>query len=274
MNFSAIFLSLLDRLSGRSYRSPSSDETRHAVLAVCANDNRDTRTKLYRILLDGIFIVPKADYPRLEHIDSDPGRNIAFPLVELGQAVKGLPIFTSTGELRTWLPAGCGYVLMQGQNLFLMAAELNAKAVAVNPGCYASGVLIEWEIRRLAEGVVPVPQEDRSLPGGIKGHVVWEALEEPLPVSFLDEARILLTKQPEVESAYALRASFNFAPDRLVLAVSCPVMPGDERLSEFMPGLVNLAESHRLDAYCVVVEQHPWLAEVHSKISTFMKRKG
>jgi hypothetical protein len=243
-----------------------------AVYEVCDNDNPGTRAGLYRELLNGVFVVPKVDHLKLEQINPAPNKKPTFPLVEVGPGMKGLVIFTSTGALRAWLPSGCGYVLMQGQNMFLMAADLKAKAVAVNPGSSPSGLLLDWEVQRLAEGAIPLPANDSTLLGGIEGQVAWGPLEEALPSRFVEETKVFLASQPEVKTAYALQASFNHAPRRLVVAVSCPVVPNDSRLSEFMPVLVKIAESHRLDAYCVIAEQHAWLADIQGKIAPFFAR--
>lgn len=249
--------------------SGASPELAAAIRGICELDTPETRTRLYTALLDAVLFVPVDDPAAPAALELDQGERI--PLYDLKPGFMAMVVFTGEQAFLEGPHRAASAVKILGRDLFLLASHFNVQSIGINPGG-AGGWLTETEIRRLAEGIVPVVDDRGHLPAP-EGKVSCAPYPEMHP-QFADELCIHLDRWPEVRAAYALLASFHDAPPRLLLAVSCPGQDSASNADSYMPRLIDAAKRRGIDAYAMIVQEHDWLGEATKSVAPFYTRAG
>ncbi|MBN2498235.1 MAG: SseB family protein [Deltaproteobacteria bacterium] len=254
--------------------SPDARRIHAAVEKLTQDDRPGTRAALYTALSSGVLLVPTSVRPaakgRITVFEFGPIRPPPFELVRLGGDRKGLAAFTEVAFLEQFRPEGAQIVYMQGRQLFLMALDMQADLIAVNPGSPVSGVLERFELQRIAEGTVPIGQNRTELTRDVPMRV------RPLQASSPGKLRRLLVtafrKMPEIRTAYLFEVSMNGAPYRLAVGVELEKESGslNAKMSELMEGLGREGIDIRVFPFDAHFEE--LAAEVEAEFEPFYSR--
>lgn len=243
----------------------ASPELTAALRGVMELDTPATREKLYAALLDAEFLAP-LDAPDADAYIPIPGAQEKIPLYSLKTGLIALVVFTGERAFDEGSHHAKDAVWIRGRELFLLAAHADVQTIGINPD--GVGIwLTEKEIRRLAEGINPATKQLGD------GGVTCSPYPE-LHAQFAADLCAILKPHPEVSGAYALLASLNNAPPRLLLAVSCLGATDAPNAESYLPALLAVARRRGIDAYAMLVSEHPWLADVIKSTDPFFTRVG
>jgi hypothetical protein len=131
-------------------------EVERAMERVAADDTADTRSVLYRALLDATLVVATPHAPAVEGARIAQEGDTIELVMHHGEDGPVLPVFTSVERLLEWQPQGGGYAALQGRALFELALATEAAWLAVNPGSATSGAISRYELESLARGRMPI----------------------------------------------------------------------------------------------------------------------
>lgn len=181
-----------------------------AIMAVAGNDNRQTRTALYQLLLKSWLYVPTPELPpaaRDGQTSLPPGVPIQFTLVKNREGRDILPAFTDADALRNWDP-NTPYFSLPAQDYFKIAAEMKIEEIRINlydpirkplrPG----GSITRRELLVLAQGQIPpfIGQSKLQVKSGQQ--VVLGIPADPLPDDIQLRIREMCLKLGQVRKAY------------------------------------------------------------------------
>lgn len=142
-------------------KSPSDAEPREierAMERVAADDNHETRSALFRALLNTTLVAATPTGPAEER-SWTAGEGEQIELVMLGSDDGPVwPVFTSVERLLEWKPEGSGYVALPSRALFEMAEASGAVGLAVNPASATCGEIVRHELETLARGRIPLDE--------------------------------------------------------------------------------------------------------------------
>lgn len=187
-----------------------------AMRQVALDDQPETRSMLFQLLLDSTLIAVTPDTP------PEPSRHVAkegetISLVT-GQGPDGtiLPVFTSPDTVLEWRPEGAGYVALPARALFEMAVGAGTATIHLDPGSATHGIVTRTEIESLARGRLPLG----------KTEVIAEATTvqigrpaTPPPPDVLDALRAAFGADGRVERAWLYLMAQGDQPAEVVVAV-------------------------------------------------------
>jgi SseB protein N-terminal domain/SseB protein C-terminal domain len=123
--------------------------------ALAADDNAETRSALFKALLDTTLVAATPNAPTEERSwVAGEGEQIGLVTLDTDEG-SAIPVFTSVDRLLEWQPEGAGYVALPSRALFEMLAG-SGTALEVNPGSATRGTIVPSELEALARGRVPV----------------------------------------------------------------------------------------------------------------------
>lgn len=161
------------------------NELEEALLAAARDGDR---TGLLAALAVGELYLPAAGRPHEGAVALDPGGELELPFLEHG-GVRYVPAFTSPNELLRFLPAGTGYLRIEGR--LLAAAWPEGVPLVLNPGGRLGVSIPAEEVARL-----------RTLPAGPPEPWLLVGEPEEEPVELLAAIRAFAEHEPAVRAAH------------------------------------------------------------------------
>jgi hypothetical protein len=218
-------MGLFDKLTGKR-PSPDKYEKQNrpiheAIDAVSRKDDPQTRTKLYKALLGGTFLLSEENFipPTL---GLPPGEYKIYGNEEAGVRLiekdgeKILPVFTCEKSLTLYLERETKYTAIDSKNVFKIALDTGAGRIYVNPfkagqkQVYFFGTLNRREMTALSVGLIPDP-----VPGGSivpKGTEAFIGLpSKPYPAEWTNAFSARLKDFPQVRKAILYQVSYDTA---------------------------------------------------------------
>lgn len=130
-----------------------------AIAAVSVEDSRESRAKLFFLLLETELLVPAVEGPEEEEIrTTEEGEELELLFLEPGV----MAAYTGVDRLLESNPDGCGYIGMSGSDLFKLAADNAITRIEVNPASETRGSIVRWEIEALAKGSLPLGEAEAN----------------------------------------------------------------------------------------------------------------
>ena len=146
------------RRKSRSDAAPL--EVERAMERVAAADNAETRSTLFKVLLNTTLVAATPRAPTEERAwTAKEGDQIDLVMLASDEGPV-LPIFTGVDRLLEYQPEGGGYIALPSRALFEMASASGAARLHINPGSATQGTIIRRELEALARGRMPLGETE------------------------------------------------------------------------------------------------------------------
>jgi hypothetical protein len=229
------------------------------------DDTPANREKLFELFLQAELYAPTPEGPAEEQVrmacEDDPGTVLTHGMSADGPV---LALFTSVDRMLEWAPEGCGYLAMNGLDMFEMAARAGMVRIEVNPASETFGVIERWEMEVLARGHLPIDGAELT-PAGTRLKIGAPAKRPPEEV--LEAVREELSKEHLVATASLFLVQEEPRPPEYLVVVGFVPEASPDARGDAMVALVNRAGNrHSGVRDLVFVERGEMFSDVQGEL--------
>ncbi|MGC9522550.1 MAG: SseB family protein [Anaerolineae bacterium] len=245
-----------------------------ALQAVTAADTAETRSELYRTLLQSTLILPAPEDSAAAEVWIEE-EELPLVIFEDDKGDSVLIAFTDEDAALAWEPGGLDFIGLRGLDLVLVAAQNKIDKIMLNPGSPHGQRLRRDEIVALSQGETPISASPVSPDDEAGMTVLIAPPKEAPPESWREAVGEILEHYPSIDTAYFFQ--LHFVPEGarhvigLVLYEGMPESAQERLLKSVLSEFEErLPEDQALDF--VVLDEPSFRETVEDTISPIYKQ--